>query len=176
MSNKIIIIFFALHLEKQNRYVSRGQQIMRTVIDHIVFYPAYLSLILFGFFVNKRKAKPVTACGPKRKSYIQVADEHGRAVYLRWRHLLVLRTSWRGRLRRFIISNFAKKYVKKQLAKRTGECQLCGRCCCQRKCPFIFQDENTWKCILHPAKPANCHIYPVNQKDIEEYNCPGFSF
>ncbi|MFH1875197.1 MAG: hypothetical protein ABH859_08485 [Pseudomonadota bacterium] len=149
---------------------------MRTLIDHIIFYPAYVSLILFGFFVHKRQARPVTACGPNQQSYIRVADEKGRAVYLGWRDLPVLRTNWRGRLRRYFTIRFRKAYIEKQLAKRKGECQMCGRCCCVRKCPFIIQEGQSWQCILHPAKPANCRIYPINQKDVVEYNCPGFSF
>ncbi|PIU56419.1 MAG: hypothetical protein COS89_06030 [Deltaproteobacteria bacterium CG07_land_8_20_14_0_80_38_7] len=149
---------------------------MKTIIDHIVFYPTYFSLILLGFFVHKRKARPVTVKGPKNSSYMEISDHYGRVVRLNWKHLMVLKTQWKGRIRRYLNVTFRKSYVEKQMKKRVGECKMCGRCCCERKCPFIIKENNTWKCILHPTKPSNCLVYPIDQKDILEYSCPGFSF
>ena len=34
-----------------------------------------------------------------------------------------------GKLRRFYLVHFRKKYVQKQLALRDGKCRQCGQCC-----------------------------------------------
>ncbi len=149
---------------------------MRAFLEQLLFYPAYCSLLLMGFFVHKRKTTLVTAGEDDRRRYLCVSDGEAASVRVGWRDIPVLRMRWRGRLRRFFIIHFRKGYVAQQLARRSGSCQMCGRCCCFRRCPFIVREGECHKCILHPYKPGNCTTYPIDRKDIEDYGCPGFRF
>lgn len=150
---------------------------MKAVFNRILFYPTYLTLILSGFLVNKRKVRPVTSRERGMPSYIEVSDIVGRRVTLTWKHILVLKKKLPGRLRRLINIKFRKGYVERQLALRKGACQMCGNCCCERSCPFLVQSSGRLECILHPSsKPANCSVYPIDKKDVEEYGCKGFWF
>ena len=45
---------------------------------------------------------------------------------------------FRGTARRFLLCQFYKPYVEKQLAKRRGSCLQCGKCCdLSVKCPLL---------------------------------------
>lgn len=149
---------------------------MKSILSNIFFYPTYVSLILFGFLLNKVKARPVTEGFNVLRGYIEVSDGRGRAAHLNWKDFLVLRTNLKGRLRRYFTIRFRKGYIKSQVQKRKGECKRCGLCCCERMCPFVIENKGKWDCLLHPHKPLNCTVYPINQKDVKEYGCRGFTF
>ena len=170
-------------LKKSCQIVTRGQgfkspcpDMIRSILENVIFYPAYVSLILFGYLLNKVKARFVTDGGNILRGYMEVSDGQGRVVHLSWKDFLVLRTNWRGRLRRYFTIGFRKGYVEEQAQKRKGECKRCGLCCCERMCPFVIENKGRWDCLLHPHKPLNCTIFPINQKDVREYGCRGFTF
>jgi len=72
-----------------------------------------------------------------------------------------------GKIRRFFLVHFQKKYVKSQLEKRTGQCQRCGACCnLLFTCPMLT---TTGKCSVYGlCRPKACKVFPIDQRDIEE--------
>jgi len=148
---------------------------MKKLLGYIYFYAVYYFLILCGYKLHKVRAWPVLEDGLIR-AYIQVGDGKGRVVDLKKKDWLVFFRNWKGGIRRQFILRFRKGYARKQLLLRKGNCERCGLCCCEKKCPFLIKEDGTWDCILHPYKPLNCMHYPVDQKDVEKYACKGFRF
>jgi hypothetical protein len=76
-----------------------------------------------------------------------------------------------GKIRRFTISHFRKGYVRQQEAARKGQCSRCGACCkLLFRCPFLLEEDGLYSCRIHGNKPENCHIFPINQRDLEDRN------
>ncbi|MGM0607951.1 MAG: hypothetical protein ACQESP_06005 [Candidatus Muiribacteriota bacterium] len=75
-----------------------------------------------------------------------------------------------GKIRRFYLSTFRKKQVKKMLQKRKGQCNQCGACCqLLVKCPFLYRKDNLFCCKIYgKVRPINCIVFPLNKKDIKE--------
>ena len=49
----------------------------------------------------------------------------------------------KGKIRRFILAHFRKKYVEEQKEKRLGECNRCGICCkLLVNCIMLTQDKD----------------------------------
>ena len=85
---------------------------------------------------------------------------------------------WVGKVRRFYQSHLRKGFVASQHAVRQGSCQRCGRCCnLGVPCPFLVElDEGGHGCSIYERRPLQCRTYPITRTDIEEADCPGFSF
>lgn len=87
---------------------------------------------------------------------------------LSWRERYIL---FSGKLRRFYIGRFRREYVAEQIAARKGSCHRCGACCkLLFRCPFLLEDEGQFTCRIHGNKPENCHIFPINKKDLTDRN------
>jgi len=76
----------------------------------------------------------------------------------------------RGKIRRFVITNFRKQDTIDSLALRRGECNRCGACCeLVFKCPFLKkQSDGTSLCGIYENRPNSCRLFPIEQRDIQE--------
>ena len=84
-----------------------------------------------------------------------------------------------GKIRRFYLSHFRRKFVREMHALREGSCHRCGRCCMIGGivCPFLGRrDDGTYYCRIYRIRPLQCRTFPITQADIEEARCPGFRF
>lgn len=71
--------------------------------------------------------------------------------------------------------------VKQAIDQRRGACTRCAKCCRQYECIFLGQDETTkdFYCKVYQTNYwyyGTCGRYPVDQQDIDDHACPGFSF
>jgi hypothetical protein len=59
-----------------------------------------------------------------------------------------------------------------------GSCIQCGNCCMQRQCAFIEPAaDNKFQCGIYNSfwrRFSNCSSFPLNQYDIERYECPSY--
>ena len=86
--------------------------------------------------------------------------------------------NWVGKVRRFYQSLLRKGFVASQHARRKGSCQRCGRCCkLGVYCPSLVKLEDGGSgCSIYEHRPLQCRAYPITRADLEEADCPGFSF
>lgn len=83
----------------------------------------------------------------------------------------ILHTS--GKLRRFRMVHFQKRYVHLQLSDRQGACRQCGTCCnLLFTCPMLT---NQGHCLVYGScRPQACKVFPIDQRDINEVElCSG---
>lgn len=71
--------------------------------------------------------------------------------------------------------------VKSRIATRRGACTRCAKCCKQYDCLFLGQDAETrdYYCKVYQTDYwyyGTCGRYPLDQQDIDDHACPGFSF
>jgi hypothetical protein len=71
--------------------------------------------------------------------------------------------------------------TKRRIDKRRGACTRCAKCCRQYDCIFLDQDPETedFTCKIYQTNYwyyGTCGRYPVDQRDIDDHACPGFSF
>ncbi|MGE0711810.1 MAG: hypothetical protein AB7N76_30845 [Planctomycetota bacterium] len=71
--------------------------------------------------------------------------------------------------------------VKARISRRRGACTRCAKCCRQYDCIFLGQDKESKDFICKIYKTdywyyGTCGRYPVDQTDIDDHACPGFSF
>ena len=79
----------------------------------------------------------------------------------------------RGRLRRFWAGNFRPGHVRRQLARRRGDCGQCGICCTLGlTCPAL---KKAGACSIYTTgcRPKNCEVFPLDEKDIEDVKLSG---
>ena len=76
----------------------------------------------------------------------------------------------RGKVRRFIQSNFQKAATEQALARRQGDCNRCGACCkILFKCPFLGEDaDGQFTCKIYDKRFAQCRMFPIHAKDLRE--------
>ncbi len=79
--------------------------------------------------------------------------------------------SW-GKVRRFFQATLFRGAIKKSEARREGQCLRCGACCkLVYKCPALFYTEDGLAaCKYHKARPLNCRVFPVGEKDLADRN------
>ena len=101
----------------------------------------------------KRLRKPVKLPDPNRSG--QVIGESHFVIHLF------------GKLRRFYLVHFRKKYVEKQLKLREGKCRQCGQCCALLYvCPMMTEEG---KCLVYDnIRWEVCKVFPIDDKDIKE--------
>lgn len=86
--------------------------------------------------------------------------------------------SW-GRIFKY---NFAPpKKIEEQLGSRLGACTRCAKCCKMLQCEYLAYDKKSHEyfCSVYDTRYwvfGACGRYPVDQADIDDYNCPGFAF
>jgi hypothetical protein len=73
------------------------------------------------------------------------------------------------------------EYVKKRIEMRRGACTRCAKCCRAFNCIFLGQDGKTgdYYCKVFGTSYwyyGTCGRYPIDQRDIDDHGCPGFSF
>ncbi|MBW2999320.1 hypothetical protein KY339_01500 [Candidatus Woesearchaeota archaeon] len=76
---------------------------------------------------------------------------------------------------------YPKGYIESRLKKRRGKCLRCGKCCQDLKCPLLEWDAKNkkWNCDIYDHamwSTCGCSKFPLNQEDIDMYNCKGFWF
>ncbi len=78
-----------------------------------------------------------------------------------------------GKVRRFYLVHFLKRYVQKQLYVRQGDCRQCGVCCnLLFTCPALTKQG---RCLIYGlCRPQACKVFPIDQRDIDEVShCSG---
>ncbi len=69
---------------------------------------------------------------------------------------------WVGKLKRFLACAFYPERVEEQVARREGECRMCGACCrLGVKCPYLMEG----MCIIYEIRPAQCRAFPFLESD-----------
>lgn len=73
------------------------------------------------------------------------------------------------------------EYVRKRIEMRRGACTRCAKCCRAFNCIFLGHDEKTgdYYCKVFGTSYwyyGTCGRYPIDQVDIDDHGCPGFSF
>jgi len=60
-----------------------------------------------------------------------------------------------------------------------GECTQCGNCCLDRQCVFLEEiGQEKYQCGIYHSpfrRLSNCGSFPLNQWDIDRYQCPGYT-
>ena len=151
-------------------------KVTKKFLDIILYYPINTFLKLGGYNSSKWKIRLATEkLSDYLYGHVELSDGD-KVEQFGWKDLLTLKRHWKGRLKRYFMFWFRKGYVEKQMHKRKGECSRCGYCCNQLECRFAIKKGDRWECSIHPYWPVSCAVYPINEKDVIEYNCPGFSF
>lgn len=74
-----------------------------------------------------------------------------------------------GKLRRLYLHMFNRDYLRRNLARRKGECRRCGVCCTLMfKCPFLEGSAELASCVRHDDRWENCRIFPIDERDLAE--------
>jgi hypothetical protein len=88
-----------------------------------------------------------------------------------------------GKVRRFYLHQFRRRYVEEQVAKRQGDCGRCAACCkLLFRCPFLDDSGPLPTCSIHDRRPDNCRFFPIDPRDladrdlVDPTNPCGFSF
>jgi hypothetical protein len=85
---------------------------------------------------------------------------------LPWRQRLRL---LRGKLRRFYLGLFDRRYVRERRAQRVGECTRCGACCqLVFRCQLLRDNGDVTECRFHHYRPLNCRLFPVDERDLAD--------
>ena len=92
----------------------------------------------------------------------EAATERG-ALGLAW--WAEFRQAW-GKLRRFWLVHFARAYVERQLVRRQGACERCGRCCeLLFRCPHL---RGTNDCRVYEGRCLQCRLFPIDERDLAD--------
>ena len=92
-----------------------------------------------------------------------VADLDG-LTFLRSR----LENAW-GTYRRMHLYWFRGDYIKRQAARRQGDCNRCGLCCqLVFKCQHLRYENGLASCGRYHNRPPNCSNFPINQADLDD--------
>ena len=72
-----------------------------------------------------------------------------------------------GKLRRLYLHTLHREYIRRNLARRRGECRRCGACCrLMFDCPYLDQSSELTSCTRHHMRWWNCKIFPVDERDL----------
>jgi hypothetical protein len=79
-----------------------------------------------------------------------------------------------GKVRRFWLTHFRRRYVRAKAAQRRGACRRCGNCCrIVFKCPWLRRGNH---CAIYAARAAQCRAFPIDERDLRDVPACGFSF
>jgi tetratricopeptide (TPR) repeat protein len=74
-----------------------------------------------------------------------------------------------GKLRRFYLHMFNRDYLRRNHARRKGECRRCGLCCeLMFTCPYLEGSNGDTSCACHGTRWDNCKIFPVDERDLAD--------
>ena len=77
-----------------------------------------------------------------------------------------------GKVRRFWAVNFRRGYVRRQMARRKGDCHQCGTCCkLGYTCPVLHHNRQCM--IYHGYRPTSCCEFPLDERDIRDVRAAG---
>jgi len=101
-----------------------------------------------------------------------------------WHSLRTLKTELRtGSLFRIFKYNLltSPRRMEAQIASRLGACTRCAKCCKILRCDFLSYSRSSrvYYCSVYNTPYwifGACGRFPIDQADIEAYNCPGFAF
>jgi len=101
-----------------------------------------------------------------------------------WHSLRTLHNAYRnGSWARIFKYNLTKApaWIEEQLGSRLGACTRCAKCCKMLQCDYLAYDKKTNEhfCSVYNTPYwflGACGRFPVDQQDIDDYNCPGFAF
>jgi hypothetical protein len=84
----------------------------------------------------------------------------------------------RGKVRRFLQSQFRKQEVHARVAERHGECDRCGECCrILFRCPFLRADgDGGYLCGIYQLRFEQCRHYPIQACDLREVGKCSYTF
>lgn len=71
--------------------------------------------------------------------------------------------------------------VQKRIDMRRGACTRCAKCCRAFNCIFLGYEEEKGEYYCKVFQTSywyygTCGRYPIDQRDIDDHGCPGFSF
>jgi len=85
---------------------------------------------------------------------------------LTWRDRLVL---IRGKMRRLCLGILRPGYVRRSIARRSGECLRCGACCrLAHRCQSLRNTAAITECRFHKYRPMNCRLFPIDERDLAD--------
>ena len=74
-----------------------------------------------------------------------------------------------GKVRRFYLALFRRRYVRDNLARRHGECRRCGACCALGyRCAALRESGDITECRFHKYRPSNCRLFPIDERDLAD--------
>ena len=74
-----------------------------------------------------------------------------------------------GKARRFYLVHFNKKYVRRSIERRHGQCSRCGSCCrLMFKCRYLNNGGDDYECVVHGRRRKNCQVFPIDERDIAD--------
>ena len=79
-----------------------------------------------------------------------------------------VRLLW-GKVRRFYLGVLRRRYVRRSLELRRGECARCGACCALGyRCWSLRDSDDGTECRVHGVRPMNCRIFPIDERDLAD--------
>jgi len=79
-----------------------------------------------------------------------------------------LKLGW-GKLRRAYIHAINRDYLRRNHARRRGECECCGACCkLMFRCPYLNEGDDGTSCVRHGTRWENCRAFPIDERDIAD--------
>ncbi len=76
-----------------------------------------------------------------------------------------------GKVRRFYLLKMNRRHVRRNHARRRGECRRCGSCCkLMLRCPFLDEGGDLASCTRHEPRHCNCRAFPIDERDIADRN------
>lgn len=107
------------------------------------------------------------------RSYFKTLAYCGRVALTHVRHGSVIRMLKYNLL-------LDKDTIQAAINRRRGACTRCAKCCRQYNCIFLGHDAETkeYSCKIYQTDYwyyGTCGRYPIDQKDIDDHACPGFS-
>lgn len=92
-----------------------------------------------------------------------------------------IKTGVCGKVRRYLLGKFYRKYITEREKERKGECLQCGNCCrLLFRCPFLVGSNGNIKCLIynsHVFRPRSCRDFPIDPQDLADvkFQC-GYHF
>jgi hypothetical protein len=118
----------------------------------------------------------------KEPRYIRHYPRYVKRGFVNMFQFFSKKSAWKTVLRSLKTQYFtSEEEIETQLKKRRGNCLRCGNCCTGPKCALLEWDDvkKQWYCPAHDHPfwgHIHCSKYPLNQEEVELYNCKGYWF
>jgi len=77
-----------------------------------------------------------------------------------------------GKLRRFVLVHFNRRYVQSQLLQRKGKCSQCGYCC-RLIFPCTMLTRGGLCRVYSGRRWLVCKIFPIDDRDLDDVKSAG---